>query len=137
MNDTLNQFRRRLAQINGIKLDEAASKPEHLTPEYKDKMKELQSAVKSTREAKNAAQIAAERAHQDHQTAIATLRAHQNINPNYYDQVRRRNEAGIKKREADAEAEHQRRMKTDPKYARQERRAERQMDSFVNAWMNR
>jgi hypothetical protein len=31
MNDTLNQFRRRLAQINGVKLDEAKSKgPEFL-----------------------------------------------------------------------------------------------------------
>ena len=137
MDDSSIQYRLRLAQINGIKLDEAASKPEHLTPEYNVEMEKLQSAVKSTRKAKNAAKIAAEKAHEDHQTAIAALRAHQNINPKYYDQVRRRNEAGIKKREAEAEAEHQRRMKTDPKYARQERSAERQMDSFVKAWMNR
>jgi hypothetical protein len=34
MDDTLNQFRRRLAQINGIKLDEAKSKGPSKGPEF-------------------------------------------------------------------------------------------------------
>ena len=114
MDDTSIQFRLRLAQINGINLDEAAKKvtPEHLTPEYKAKLKELQDTAKTAQVARRNARDALEKANRDHDEAQKALFDHKTKDPNYFKRGNERLERSNQK----AEAEHERKMKTDPNY---------------------
>ncbi len=83
MDDTSIQFRLRLAQINGIKLHEAAKKatPEHLTPEYVAKTKELKAAFREhTKKMKDANEIAL-KARQEHNDARLALYQHLGKDP--------------------------------------------------------
>ena len=105
MDDTSIQFRLRLAQINGIKLHEAAKKvtPEHLTPEYKAKLKELQDTAKTAQVARRNARDALEKANRDHDEAQKALFDHKTKDPNYFKRGNERLERSNQK----AEAEHE------------------------------
>jgi chromosome segregation ATPase len=106
------------------KLDEAKETPEHLTPEYKDKMEKLQAKVNATREAREsaaasvknakaaarAANSALETAHDNHRNAenahhdaTLELQNHQDLDPKYRDL--RQKAAAIKKLKDDEASE--------------------------------
>jgi len=84
MDDSSIQYRIRLAQINGInlneafsdgvKLNEAKKTPEHLTPEYAAKTKQLQKAFKEhTKKMKEAKEIARQAAMNHNDARMALL----------------------------------------------------------------
>ena len=134
MDDTSIKFRLRLAQINGINLDEAAKKvtPEHLTPEYKAKLKELQATVHATREEKNKTKYAlydAEDAHREaqerHDKAKQELLRHNAKRPNYYENRERASENAKIKKKAEDERIHKHKMATDPEYVKDYNNARR------------